>query len=77
MLNRVRTSILGLPLALVALFGCIAAPRVAAQSSNQYALFRKPTISKTQIAFSYGGDLWIVDRNGGEARRLTSDIGIE
>jgi len=34
-------------------------------------------VSKTQIAFSYGGDLWIVDRTGGEARRLTSDIGIE
>ena len=48
-----------------------------AQSSNQYALLRKPTVSKTQIAFSYGGDLWIVDRNGGEARRLTSDVGIE
>jgi tricorn protease len=52
-------------------------PALRAQSSSQYALLRKPTISKTQIAFSYGGDLWIVDRNGGEARRLTSDIGIE
>ena len=50
---------------------------LAAQSSNPYALLRKPTVSKTHIAFSYGGDLWIVDRNGGEARRLTSDIGIE
>jgi tricorn protease len=55
----------------------IAAPQSMAQSSNQYALLRKPTISKTQIAFSYGGDLWVVDRNGGDARRLTSDIGIE
>ena len=55
----------------------LAAPELAAQSGNQYALMRKPTVSKTQIAFSYGGDLWIVDRNGGDARRLTSDIGIE
>ena len=62
-------------LAMLSLF--LAIPRVAAQSSSQYALLRKPTISKTQIAFSYGGDLWIVDRSGGEARRLTSDIGIE
>ncbi len=54
-----------------------AAPQSMAQSSNQYALLRKPTISKTQIAFSYGGDLWVVDRNGGDARRLTSDVGIE
>ena len=51
--------------------------QLRAQSSNQYALLRKPTVSKTQIAFSYGGDLWVVDRSGGEARRLTSDIGIE
>jgi tricorn protease len=51
---------------------------LAAQSSaNPYALLRKPTVSKTQIAFSYGGDLWIVDRAGGEAKRLTSDVGIE
>src|SRR5467141_12489 len=55
----------------------LTASELAAQSSNQYALLRKPTVSKTQIAFSYGGDLWIVDRTGGEARRLTSDIGIE
>src|SRR5271170_961880 len=55
----------------------LAAPRAGAQTSSQYALLRKPTVSKTQIAFSYGGDLWIVDRAGGEARRLTSDVGIE
>ena len=48
----------------------VAARQSMAQSSNQYALLRKPTISKTQIAFSYGGDLWVVDRNGGDARRL-------
>ena len=55
----------------------VAAAGLLAQSAGQYALLRKPTISKTQIAFSYGGDLWIVERSGGEAHRLTSDIGIE
>ena len=55
----------------------LVATKSPAQSTNQYALLRKPTVSKTQIAFSYGGDLWIVGRNGGEARRLTSDVGIE
>ncbi len=40
-------------------------------------LFRQPTISKTDIVFSYAGDLWIVSRNGGDARRLTTGIGIE
>jgi tricorn protease len=40
-------------------------------------LLRTPTVSKTQIAFNYGGDLWIVGREGGDARRLTTGIGIE
>src|SRR5580692_3459470 len=61
---------------LAILFGILTVLPLHAQSSNQYPLFRKPTISKTQIAFSYGGDLWIVERSGGDARRLTSDIGI-
>jgi len=50
---------------------------VANSDSNKAPLLRKPTVSQTQIAFSYGGDLWIVDRKGGDARRLTSDVGIE
>ena len=49
----------------------------AEQSPGGFSLLRRPTISQTQIAVSYGGDLWIVSRTGGEARRLTSDIGIE
>jgi tricorn protease len=40
-------------------------------------LLRFPTVSKTQIAFNYGGDLWIVSREGGDARRLTSGVGDE
>jgi tricorn protease len=35
-------------------------------------LLRQPTLSATHIAFEYGGDLWVVNRSGGEARRLTS-----
>ncbi|HXH51118.1 MAG TPA: PDZ domain-containing protein [Terriglobia bacterium] len=40
-------------------------------------LLQTPTLSKTQIAFAYGGDIWIVDRKGGEARRLVTGIGHE
>src|SRR5215831_17652520 len=40
-------------------------------------LLRSPTVSRTHICFSYAGDLWIVDRNGGDARRLTTGPGIE
>jgi tricorn protease len=45
--------------------------------SEKPTLFRQPTISKTDIVFSYAGDLWIVSRNGGDAKRLTAGIGIE
>jgi tricorn protease len=40
-------------------------------------LLRKPAVSKTQIVFTYAGNLWIVSREGGDARRLTSGIGSE
>jgi len=79
MLRKFSTSVFSriAPALLGTLLFFLAAVPLSAQSSNQYPLLRKPTISKTQIAFSYGGVLWIIDRSGGEARRLTSDIGIE
>ncbi len=40
-------------------------------------LFQKPTVNRTHIVFVYAGDLWIVGREGGEARRLTTGTGIE
>jgi len=35
-------------------------------------MLRSPTVSATQIAFAYAQNIWIVDRAGGVARRLTS-----
>jgi tricorn protease len=35
-------------------------------------LLHAPTLSRTQVAFSYGGYLWSVSREGGEARQLTT-----
>jgi tricorn protease len=77
--NKLQTSFFGLFVSIffVAALWFLVTPELEAQFANQYALLRKPTVSKTQIAFSYGGDLWVVDRSGGEARRLTSDVGIE
>lgn len=46
-------------------------------AQTEATLFREPAVSQTQIAFTYAGDLWIVDRGGGEARRLTSGVGEE
>lgn len=44
-----------------------------AQSSP--VLLRQPTVSKSEIVFTYAGDLWSVGRDGGEARRMTSALG--
>ena len=35
-------------------------------------LLRNPSLGEDRIAFLYGGDIWTVPRQGGDARRLTS-----
>ena len=40
-------------------------------------LLRQPTLSRTDIAFMYGDDLWKVSREGGDAIRLTAGPGIK
>jgi tricorn protease len=40
-------------------------------------LQQKPALSATHIVFSYAGDLWSVPRAGGDARRLTTGVGVE
>lgn len=52
----------------------LAAPRPVAAETR---LMRQPDIHGNTIVFVYGGDLWTVDRTGGAARRLTTDIGVE
>lgn len=40
-------------------------------------LLREPDLSAEHIVFTYGGDVWIADREGGDARRLTSTPAVE
>ena len=40
-------------------------------------LLRQPTLSARHVAFVHAADLWIADRAGGEARRLTSTPAVE
>jgi tricorn protease len=62
--------------ALVNIFSLVAflAWPIALSSAEQHELFlfRDPSLSRTQIAFSYAGNIWVVSREGGEAQRLTS-----
>jgi tricorn protease len=50
---------------------------VFAADTNPPLLLQKPTLSKTQIVFTYAGDLWSVPRDGGDARHLTTAPGAE
>ena len=52
---------------------------VAAPASAQVGtrLLRTPSVSETHIAFAYAQDIWVVDRKGGLARRISSFPGEE
>lgn len=56
-------------LALLSLLASFGASLLPAQTETPL-LLQSPTLSKTQIAFAYGGSLWTVPRDGGDARRL-------
>src|SRR5277367_3293804 len=43
----------------------------------QTKLLRFPDIHDDRIAFTYGGDLWLVNAAGGAATRLTAHPGVE
>ena len=56
-------------LVIVALVAAAAAPAVV---HAQTRMLRTPSVSAGHVAFAYAGNIWIVPRSGGEARRLTS-----
>ena len=62
-------------LSLITLLLCLLLTTTAAAQGTR--LLREPTVSRDSIAFEYAGDLWVVSRNGGTARRLTATPGLE
>src|ERR1039457_1461301 len=48
---------------------------VAFGAAGTLHLLQKPAMNKTEIVFSYAGDLWSVSRQGGVATRLTAGTG--
>jgi tricorn protease len=70
MTKSILTSVLALTLALVLAAVCLG-------QSPAATLFQKPAVNRTHIVFVYAGDLWIVPREGGDAKRLTTGVGTE
>jgi tricorn protease len=52
-------------------------PSSATANEQGTRLLRHPTVSRDSVAFEYAGDLWLISRSGGQARRLTSTPGVE
>src|SRR3954465_10145826 len=59
---------------LTALATLVVSTTGAAQGTR---LLRHPTVSRDNVAFAHAGDLWVVPRAGGHARRLTATPGVE
>ncbi|HEX8117382.1 MAG TPA: hypothetical protein VF521_08920, partial [Pyrinomonadaceae bacterium] len=62
---------------LVAILVALSAAGAALAQAPKPQLLQSPTLSRTHIAFAYGGDLWTVPREGGDAARLTTGVGVE
>jgi tricorn protease len=58
------------PTALAVLSLCCAAARAADDAGTR--LLRQPAVSKDHLAFVYGGDIWVCDRDGGHPVQITS-----
>jgi tricorn protease len=57
--------------------GALLLGAAAAHAQVDARMFRYPDVSASQIAFVYAGDIWVVPKVGGTARRLSSPTGEE
>ena len=65
-----RGSRIATPALLIFIMLCFAG--TAFSQNERDLLLRSPSVSQNQIAFAYAGSLWVVSRDGGEAKRLTT-----
>ena len=59
------------------LINMLMAPWAISAEMPEGRLMRFADIFKDKIVFSHAGDLWLVSSSGGEARRITTDPGLE
>ncbi len=63
--------------AVVVLAIILSSVSIGAAAQGGTRLLRQPDLSATHVVFTYGADAWIVDRAGGDARRLTATPAVE
>src|SRR5262245_11661341 len=56
-------------ISILCVFCCIAS---AALAQQRPLLIGRVSLNQTHIAFTYSGKIWLVERTGGTARRLTN-----
>jgi tricorn protease len=61
----------------LAIVGILLLSTGAAETQINARLLRQPDVSATDIAFVYGGDIWVVSKDGGVAHRLSTPRGEE
>ena len=61
----------------VVLVGVLLLAAGAADAQIDARLLRQPDVSASEIAFVYGGDIWVVAKQGGVAHRLSTPMGEE
>ena len=59
----------------VAMVVAVTATGCAAQAQRR--MMRYADVHEKRVVFTYEGDLWLGDTDGGLARRITSDLGSE
>ncbi|HYG63588.1 MAG TPA: protease, partial [Thermoanaerobaculia bacterium] len=60
------------------ILACLASFTLASSAPAAAApLMRSPALSRSEVAFVHAGDLWVAGREGGQARRLTTGVGVE
>jgi tricorn protease len=62
---------------LITLIALLTCASTAFAQEKLTRLLRQPDIHGDTVAFVYAGDIWLASANGGDARRLTSDEGME
>jgi tricorn protease len=72
-MKRFRSIAVGVLAVLLA----VAARPVSGAAAAPPLLIQSPTLSATEIAFVFGGDIWIVPRAGGAAHRLVTGYDLE